>query len=413
MSVDINKLTEQQKDVISGVVQYRFYHRITERNVYEWLNNFKQDEVDLALEILKHVDYYREDDIISILQGYLKDFVNKKRLQLHFIPVGSAGKSGQMFVYIIQGVLKPYYSKRHRFHYYKDISGLNVGNLTKNDVIFFVDDVVGSGNTFLKYVKDNPVIRRILDVSCPAIKRLLCIVATLEGKKRINTNHPTLKVIAEEKLKVFDISNSCFGSYYKMLPIREFAYKYGHKLEHSKTKALGYENSQLLTVFSHTVPNNTLPIIWKHTEKYTPLVPRSYAEKGEKAFMERNETNRWVFFFLQFFQVNKAKDAAKIFHDKYNFAIMTMLRMKIKGLDEVLIANLMGLHHQDMEILWDKGVMAGLWDKKHIITAECQKRYEEMMKLLAYENTKYSKVAPHTDAQQIYLYMPETFRGQK
>lgn len=42
MSVDIKKLTEQQKDVISDTVQYRFYHRITERNVYEWLNNFKQ-----------------------------------------------------------------------------------------------------------------------------------------------------------------------------------------------------------------------------------------------------------------------------------------------------------------------------------------------------------------------------------
>ena len=68
MSVDIKKLTEQQKDVISGIVQYRFYHRITERNVYDWLNNFKQEEVDLAIEILKHIDYYREDDIISILK---------------------------------------------------------------------------------------------------------------------------------------------------------------------------------------------------------------------------------------------------------------------------------------------------------------------------------------------------------
>ena len=58
MSVDIKKLTEQQKDVISDTVQYRFYHRITERNVYEWLNNFKQAEVDLAIEILKHIDYY-------------------------------------------------------------------------------------------------------------------------------------------------------------------------------------------------------------------------------------------------------------------------------------------------------------------------------------------------------------------
>lgn len=413
MSVDIKKLTEQQKDVISDIVQYRFYHRITERNVYEWLNNFKQAEVDLAIEILKHIDYYREDDIISILKGYLIDYVKKNSLHLHFVPVGKAGKSGQMIVYVIQGVLKPYYKKRHRFHYYKDVAELNIIGLNKNDVVFFVDDVVGSGDTFVKYAKKNLAVGQVLDAACTASKKLLCIVTTMEGKQRIETSYPTLEIIAEEKTKVFDPKNSCFGSYYKMLPIREFAYKYGHKLERSKSKALGYENSQLLVVFSHAVPNNTLPIVWKHTGKYTPLTPRSYAEKGEKAFKDRNETNRWIFFFLQFFQVNKSKDAATIFHDKDNFAMMTLLRMKLGGLDEVLMANQMGLHHQDMEILWSKGIAAGLWDKNHKIKPACQKRYEELMKLFKYENTKYSKVAPHTDAKQMDFYMPETFRGQK
>ena len=116
MPANINKLTESQKDVIGGLVQYRFYNRITERNVYDWLRNFKLDEVDLAIEILKHIDYYREDDIINILTEMLEHYVNQPNQQLHFVPVGKPGKSGQMVVYIIQGVLKPHFPQRHRFH---------------------------------------------------------------------------------------------------------------------------------------------------------------------------------------------------------------------------------------------------------------------------------------------------------
>lgn len=52
MPVDINKLSEVQKDRIEGIVKYRFFHRISVRNVYDWLRNFKYNEVDLALEIL-------------------------------------------------------------------------------------------------------------------------------------------------------------------------------------------------------------------------------------------------------------------------------------------------------------------------------------------------------------------------
>lgn len=406
----IGQLTEEQKDLIEGLVRHRFYNRITERNVYDWLRNFNQEEIDFAIDILRHIDYYREVDIINILGDSLKPFVAQKKTQLHFIPVGKAGKSGQMIVYIVQGVLKPFFAERHRFHYYGTVNELDVTKLTKNDVLFYVDDVIGSGNTFVKYERGNPNVGQTLKEDSPVKVKLLCVVTTKTGKKRVESFFPTIQVLGEVKQKAFDVDKSVFGSYYRMLPIREFSFKYGKKIE-SKTSALGYENSQLLVVLSHAVPNNTLPIIWKHKDDFIPLVPRSYAVKGKNAFMDRNEANRWLFFFMHFFPIANQEDTSRLFHDKINYLMMIVLRFKLHGMDDVLIANQLGLHHQDMDVIWERGIVSKLWDKQHKITDACLKRYQELQKLMRIQNTKYSKRSSQPDDEQKYVYVPKTFRG--
>lgn len=411
MPVDINLLTEEQKDMIGGVVRHRFYNRITERNVYFWLRNFEQEEVEYALEVLKHIEYYREDDIINILKGALTPYINRTKLHLHFVPIGKAGKSGQMIVYVIQGVLKPYFAQKHRFHYYTGIDKMDVEQLKENDVLFYVDDVVGTGNTFVKYAQKNDKVIKTLEEDFTAEVKLLCIVTTVGGKGRLERDYPSMELIGEEKRKAFDVDKSCFGSYYRMLPIREFAFKYGKKIV-GKDSALGYENSQLLIIFSHSVPNNSLPIIWKHTEQFIPLVPRSYAVKGEKAFMNRNETNRWMYFFMDFFQMKGNRDVSQIFHDKVNYMLMSVLRLMLRGLDDLSIANILGLHCLDMEAIWQKGLMANLWNDQHQITDACQKRYQELLKQMKFENTVYNRSIKREEEKEL-VYVPETFRGLK
>ena len=413
MPVDINSLTEVQKDIIGGVVRHRFYNRITERNVYDWLRNFEQEEVECAIEILKHIEYYREDDIIKILTEALKPYIIQTEKHLHFVPIGKAGKSGQMVVYIIQGVLKPFFAQRQRFHYYTDIDKVEVEQLKDNDVLFYVDDVIGTGNTFVKYAKkkENDKVRMTLDENFAAEVKLLCIVTTKGGKARLERDYPSMKLIGEVKRKAFDVDNSCFGSYYRMLPIREFAFKYGKKIE-GKDSALGYENSQLLIVFSHAVPNNSLPILWKQKDKFIPLVPRSYAVKGKMAFMDRNETNRWLFFFMAFFRANSKRDVSQLFHDKDNYMMMSVLRLVLQGLDDLSIANILGLHRPDMEAIWQKGVDTKLWNDLHQITDACQRRYQELLKQMKFENTAYNRDSKREEEKEL-VYVPETFRGLK
>lgn len=411
MPIDINTLSASYKDIISGVVRHRFYNRITERNVYDWLRNFEQEEVEYAIEVLKHIEYYREDDIINILTEVLNPYINQTEKHLHFVPIGKAGKSGQMVVYIIQGVLKPFFAQKHRFHYYTGIDKVEVEQLKENDVLFYVDDVIGTGNTFVKYAQKNDKVRTSLEENFIAEVILLCIVTTMGGKVRLERDYPSMKLVGEEKRKAFDVDRSCFGSYYRMLPIREFAFKYGKKIA-GKDSALGYENSQLLIVFSHAVPNNSLPILWKQTDKFIPLVPRSYAVKGKMAFMNRNETNRWIFFFMNFFQMKTKRDVSQIFHDKDNYMLMSVLRLLLQGQDGLSIANQLGLHRPDMDLIWQKGIVANLWNDKHVITDACQKRYQELLKQMKFESTVYNRDSKREEEKEL-VYVPETFRGLK
>ena len=135
--------------------------------------------------------------------------------------------------------------------------------------------------------------------------------------------------------------------------------------------------------------------------------------KGMNAFMDRNETNRWLFFFMQFFPITSREDTSRLFHDKTNYLMITVLRLKLKGVDEVNIANQLGLHLQDMDVIWERGMQSKLWDKRHEITPACQKRYQELLKMMKYESTAYNKRVSQTNDEQTLVYIPKTFRGLK
>lgn len=152
-----NRLTEEQKDRIEELATYRFNHRISVRNIYDWLQNFKEAEVDDALTILSHVEYFTEEDIIATLSRNIIPYTNKK---LHFVPIGEAGKSGHSMVYVVQGIMKAYRPKK--FHYYNSVDELSGKVLTNKDVVFLVDDVIGSGKTFFDFVKDHPIVQTLI-----------------------------------------------------------------------------------------------------------------------------------------------------------------------------------------------------------------------------------------------------------
>lgn len=407
MKVNINKLTEQQKDAIEELTTYRFNHRITTRNIYDWLQNFEDSEVDEALTILSHVDYYTEEDIINSLRKAIAPYVRKK---LHFVAVGEAGKSGHSMVYVVQSIMKWYRPKK--YYYHSSIDELKGVTLKTNELVFLVDDIIGTGKTFNDYVKDHPVLSSLLNTCNQDQVILLPVVITDKGKERIGRKYPKMKLLGEEKRMAFSHAGSCFGSHYKMLPYRNLAYRYGKRLTGKKSEALGYDNSQQLIVFSHSIPNNSLPIFWSEAKGWKPLVPRFALQRGQRALHDRNESNRWLVFFKDFFNVTDDQ-LEDLFQDKTKYSLILVLRMKMRNVAEANIANKLGLHFAEMEAIWDEGVKVNLWNDKHQVTDECKARYKELMKKAEFLHTDYRHLESQSIADAKQLYVPETFRSLK
>ena len=153
-------------------------------------------------------------------------------------------------------------------------------------IIVVVDDFVGSGQSGAADVSNNilPLFREyIAEPGHRALLLYAAIVGYERGLERIIEALSTDGSVVcyrylSETDKAFSPENNLFETVDQRLRARDIAANIGSSLE--KNHPLGWEDSQGLIVFPESVPNNTLPILWKVGAKYkgrpwTPLFPRS------------------------------------------------------------------------------------------------------------------------------------------
>lgn len=428
--------SEDLQKRIVDTIKYRFYDRLDLYDVYRWLDNFQDDELEMAVSVLEKLEYYREEDLLGILSSKLdtifKDVWHEfqKPFRVLFMPLGRPGKSGHIIQYLVKNLFK-YHTPKHvkEIVYNNHPKDLDIQSLTEEDVIIFLDDIIGSGDSFatdckltfvkekrngeIEHIKNEWTIGNVVKENTPYKIVLLSCILMDKGKAKIERDFPYLKLYGDLRVHAFSKSMSPFGGYYKMKQIREFCYKYGRQI--CLGRELGYSNSQALALFAHAVPNNTLPIIW--VDKYEdngsikywqPLIARDQLKKQNMAFIQRMDNNRWVFKLSQFFGVDLGDPNWKgIIQDK-NVRLIYLLRCLDKNIPEVVIANDMGLTNDDMVSLFEEGEKIGLWDRTHKVTPEAQKMLAEATKIFRIENKDKGFVSVD---DRDYMYIPETFRG--
>ena len=129
-----------------------------------------------------------------------------------------------------------------------------------------------------------------------------------------------------------------------MLTVREFCYKYGinlfrkydYKNKIDKPHPLGFLNSQSLIIFAHSVPNNTVPIIWSQKNKWHPLFPRQGKGKISKLISYRDETMLWLSIARKIGFIKEDDSAKGIFFNNMNYKLMAVVRMKKKNSTAIL-----------------------------------------------------------------------------
>lgn len=433
-------LTDDISRKVEFLSKYRFKSHISVTSIYKWLDNFEEEEIPIAIKILEHLEFFSSTDLSAILQSQLKEYLDpdyevKGGTKLHFVPLGKPGKSGFVILYLIKNLFKKIRDEHTVFAkgmqepaFYSRISEIKAEELKETDHVFFVDDIIGSGDTFLSVVcsdeqraklkiytthTDNEVGVKLCAAGKPYKVYLLACIVMNRAKAKIEKEFPHISVKGEIRQRIFEKGGSPFHSYKTILETREMSYKYGMLLMDDKSNALGYGNSQSLVIFEHATPNNTLPIIWKGSKsegfKWDALKPRSHRDRITYAIEDRDYNTQWLLSLSELFGVEPDELHGSHLVSKDNYDVTLVLRLLHAGLSDIEIAIVLGMPLGLIEGIKEKGIGLGLWDENFALSGLAKNTLLETEKYLSLFPVKPPDCEPYDDRNIVYI--PESFGG--
>lgn len=436
-------MVKQQVEIIESISQ-KLNNKISVTEIIKWLNNFEENDWNNALTVLNQIEYYSYEDSIRELDASLlnivKDFeknhkydsiskilnflgLNRtklfkinplnKKLILH--PIGEFTKSGTSMFYLIKQT--PTYKNHNNYFDIAENATELSKKLDSHSHLILVDDIIGSGKSLEKYYISN--LASILKTKKTInVKKIILSIVYLEKSKTIISKY-NFKIYGNLRMPVFIQEGSVFGYRPKAIAIRKFCYKYGEGLYTTKDNStnkiidhpLGHNNSQALIVFSHSTPNNTLPIIWSSKKKWHPIFPRFGQDKINLSLELKYDSRKWI-------SILKNNGFENLFenenrYEKINLQQLIVLRLMKNGKNEDDICQILGLNNTEYYLIIQKGIINNIFKKDKTITEFGNNIYNEIKKkeILSRKKTIELKTKSN-DIKNIY-YLPSSFRGFK
>lgn len=246
------------------------YHGYRPDSILKWKN---QTNISwkTVIKLLRNIKIFDAREIRNII----KEVINQNNFlfnqeNCYITSFGDTGKSGNIVLYEFTHAI----NKKN----YKFIEPWEIPRLPEESLIVFVDDLIGTGKQSLKHINE----KLNLTLNPSHKPYLLCLCATPEGIKKVteNTNFKILCGTTLETKSSQFYSNECkiFNENEKNNLIQM------NKL--LKNDRYFDFDKGLLISFYYSVPNSTMPIIWKDKYKYEntageecqwfALLPRQY-----------------------------------------------------------------------------------------------------------------------------------------
>lgn len=399
-------ISNEYSDRINSIC-LRLRNSVTGIQVLNWLENFKEEEWNLAFaEIIYDFD--------ESLKKILADATTAEKLYLHGL--GEFGKSGSSLIYYIKKT-PTFKENEYRFKILSHIKKIKQQGLRANSNLILIDDIIGSGKSLTTYFNHN-IKQQLLKEKFNININILCLAYMQDSVKLLKENIENLKIYGTGYKKAFASGSSVFGYRPKMLPIRQLCYEYGlelFKLYDEETKEtiahpLGYNKSQSLIVFAHSVPNNTLPIIWSSRNNWHPLFPRNAREKISQAKDFRNETIHWLNFAYKLNIFKNENSENKIYFKDINYKILAVLRLKRRGSIDSIICQILGISLNELNEALEEGVKRNIFDDAFNLSSHGMSIYEELKKKIQISNTQEKRRFINLQAEKIYV--PKIFLGK-
>lgn len=264
-----------------------------EGKVLNWINQAEEREQIILLNLLKNFEYYTLKRVNAVFVELHTSLSEQYEDVLHRYQTN--GYSNTLFfpVYKRDGTRTSSFdmhgSYRHSNNLSKHCFKTELSLILEDkdfpfdqiDNIVFIDDMVGTGNSMVKFLKS--ILRLYGDKFDLLSKKFFLIVLeacshgvdTIENYK--NETGINLSLVYSKLHKKAFSENHLFVAE-ELETSRKIVYELEMKINNNNPRnVLGYEESEALMSFYHNIPNNTLSSFWQENESigWQPLFPRS------------------------------------------------------------------------------------------------------------------------------------------
>lgn len=360
------KLTEstiRQIEYVLPKLKYSTYIK----EVTKWLENFEESEAFIALDFLFYLEYITTSELQNRLEEQLiaieKNFGNTANYL--FCSYAKYPKSNDLVLYLLSKC--PTFKKFALENRAKIVNPLESSNLQEVDTVIYVDDFIGSGNSFTEWYKEKEILKKIHQKSILHERQaILAAIVMEEGKELLQIKFPDIKIYAELRSKAFCENRSPFNLTNNREQLRMIASKYGKLISKNP---LGYDNSQSLVAFEYGTPNNSLPIIWSESN-WHPIFPRFGNSRIKKASAIKSEAaffigimNKLNIKFENNINVNIKGEEVKL-SKRDDHSILVYLILRDKHFSNLSICQIIGITIRELDKICEKALMKKLIDKK-------------------------------------------------
>jgi len=398
------------QDIIEAVCA-RFENVISPLDVLAWLDNFEETDKKKALIVLNNFEYFSIKDIIKEFNNGLLSILKDLSAisNIHLIPLGKIGKSG--------GAMAYYLKKTPTFNSIKEIEYVernSFATLTDGCHIVIVDDFAGTGNSIIEFYNQ-------IKTNLPENHTVHALTIVYMEKAKINLEKNNIRVVGNKRMPAFASRGSVFGYYPKMVAIRDFCFRYGNMLypeqryKEKKTAQhpLGYLNTQALIGFDHSIPNNTLPILWADckikgkNEYWIPLFPRRGNLLIDKSRKFKQSQYYWVNIVFKL-GLNETLFEIKDKYSNDTIQLISMIYLKKRRKNPLTICQILGLSLSEYDSILEKGKNKNLFDSDANLTEQAIRIFEEIQKKYRFQK---EIINDKLMIQEDILYIPKKFRG--
>lgn len=255
-----------------------------EERIHKWIDPVETEEEKLLLlELMNNFNYYPRNLIPNIFRDLNENFYKKATEPDYtlYLPMFSKnGKYNHSFEMIKNFQIGTQLASDYFITNPTEAQNSSSYPLNQIKNIVIIDDFIGTGNTFKKFIRhlnsNYPklvkgknlylIVVEICDFGLEKIKQYLkkesinvTIIPHKIHKKAFHENHIFDSKHATSAREIIKQRETAIGSSY----------------------ILGYEESEALLAFYYNTPNNTLSIFWheNHRRNWNPLFPRNKFKK--------------------------------------------------------------------------------------------------------------------------------------